>query len=170
RMRRPERRQQIRERVGWLRDRIPGLTLRTTVIVGFPGETEEDFGEMLDLLGELRFDRVGAFAYSPEEGTPAATMDGQVPDHVKADRLEQLMDHQRYLSFDLNEAQIGSRQQVLVDYITEEGCVGRTRGQAPEVDGHTRLGHAKGVVPGNMVTVEIVDAEEYDLIGRVVDA
>ncbi|NNF27724.1 MAG: 30S ribosomal protein S12 methylthiotransferase RimO [Gemmatimonadetes bacterium] len=170
RMRRPERRAQIRERVGWLRERIPDLTLRTTVIVGFPGESEEDFIEMLDLLAELRFDRVGAFAYSPEDGTPAASMDGQVDEAEKAERLERLMDHQRYLSYELNEALVGSRQQVLVDYITSDGCVGRTRGQALEVDGHTRLSSWKGVSPGDMVTAEIVDAEEYDLIGRVVNA
>ena len=169
-MRRPERQEQIRERVGWLRDRIPDLTLRTTVIVGFPGEREEDFEEMLDLLEELRFDRVGAFAYSPEDGTPAASMDGQVDPEEKAERLERLMDQQRYLSFELNEAQVGSRQQVLVDYITEDGCVGRTRGQALEVDGHTRLAWREGAAPGDLVTAEIVDAEEYDLIGRILDA
>ena len=170
RMRRPERRAQIRERVGWLRDRIPDLTLRTTVIVGFPGETEDDFEEMLDLLMELRFDRVGAFPYSPEDGTPAASMSDQVPQEEKVERLERLMDQQRYLSFELNEAQVGSRQEVLVDYITEEGSVGRTRGQALEVDGHTRLPAWDGTRPGEMVAVDIVDAEEYDLIGRVVDA
>ena len=174
RMRRPERQAQIRERVGWLRAKIPDLTLRTTVIVGFPGETEEDFEEMLDLLEELRFDRVGAFPYSIEEGTPAATMEEQVPDEVKNERLEVLMDRQRTLSYESNEALLGREVDVLVDYITEDDdafdAVGRTRGQAPEVDGQTRLIGASSVRPGEMVRARIVEAEEYDLIGSVVDA
>ena len=84
--------------MGWLRDAIPGLTLRTTVIVGFPGETEEDFREMLELLEEIRFERVGAFAYSPEEDTPAVTMSDQVPEGVRRERLEELFDLQRMIS------------------------------------------------------------------------
>lgn len=173
-MRRPERREQIRERVGWLRGRIPDLTLRTTVIVGFPGETDEDFRQMLDLLEELRFDRVGAFPYSIEEGTPAAEMEGQIPHDVKNERLEVLMDQQRALSFEANDALVGRRMEVLVDYISEGGgglsATGRTKGQALEVDGQTHLSADRPVAPGEIVVAEIVDAEEYDLIGRVVDA
>lgn len=209
-MRRPERQRTIRERVGWLREAIPDLTLRTTVIVGFPGETDEDFGELLDLLEEIRFDRVGAFTYSPEEGTPAAGMDGQLPESLKQERLDVLMDVQRSISFERNLEQVGSVRTVLVDRLLEGdeadpefAATGRTEGQAVDVDGATNLlhpdGHRSGPEsaparngagpargespdfdgperpggrglprPGQMVRVEIVDALEYDLIGRVV--
>ncbi|MGI9629068.1 MAG: 30S ribosomal protein S12 methylthiotransferase RimO [Longimicrobiales bacterium] len=180
RMRRPERQAQIRERVGWLRDQVPDLTLRTTVIVGFPGETEEDFSEMLGLLEELRFDRVGAFPYSIEEGTPAADMEDQIPESLKRERLEALLDHQRGLSYEANAELIGRKMTVLVDYIISDdpdyGAAGRTKGQALEVDGQTHLlkgesasGESPRFKPGDFVVAEIVDAEEYDLIGRVLD-
>lgn len=193
RMRRPERRATIRERVGWLRDRIDGLALRTTVVVGFPGETEDDFGAMLDLLDELRFDRVGAFAYSVEEGTRAAEMPDQVPAEVKAERLERLEDHQRGLSLEANLALVGRRLPVLVDALAsaagagpvereaaERGfdAVGRTWGQGPEVDGRTLLRDgtgarpggtaAGGIAAGEIVAAEIVGAGEDDLEAVVV--
>ena len=170
-MRRPERRSVIREKVGWLREAIPDLTLRTTVIVGFPGETEEDFQELLDLLEEVRFDRVGAFTYSREDGTPAAEMDGQVPDEVKAERLEALMDVQREISFELNLAQVGKRTIALVDRVVEDdpefAFQARIESQALDVDGVTNLLPADGCVPGEFVEIEIVDALDYDLIGAV---
>jgi len=171
RMRRPERQSTIRERVRWLRDRIDDLTLRTTVIVGFPGETDDDVREMMDFLEEIRFDRVGAFAYSIEEGTAAAAMPDQVPDEVKAERLELVMERQREISYESNRAKVGCREHVLVDSLTteEEGCqaVGRSRGQAPEVDGKTWLKELGRARPGDIVEVEIVDADDYDLTGRV---
>jgi ribosomal protein S12 methylthiotransferase len=170
-MRRPERRATIREKVSWLRDAIPDLTLRTTVIVGFPGETEEDFEALLDLLEEIRFDRVGAFTYSVEEGTPAAEMGGKVPDDVKGERLEALQDLQREISFELNLSQVGTRTTCLVDRVEEDdpefGYQGRTRSQALDVDGVTRLYSAEGIAPGDFVEIEIVDALDYDLIGHV---
>src|SRR5690606_27308545 len=107
RMRRPERQSTIRERAAWLRDAIPDVALRTTVIVGFPGETDEEFEDMLGLLEEIRFDHLGAFAYSEEEDTPAATMGGQVEADVKRERLERLMDVQRTISQDSNERWLG---------------------------------------------------------------
>jgi ribosomal protein S12 methylthiotransferase len=194
RMRRPERQATIRERVGWLRDAIPDLTLRTTVIVGFPGETDREFQEMLDLLGEIRFERVGAFPYSEEEGTPAAEMEGQIPEEEKRERMEALMDLQREISFDANQGRIGRRETVLVDRLVEGDpeirAEARTRGQAPDVDGLTRIlsivtdpGQGNGpartpagsptrgtpeiLTAGSLVEVEIVDALEYDLIARV---
>lgn len=174
RMRRPERQATIRERVGWLRDAIPGLVLRTTVIVGFPGETEDEFQEMLDLLEEMRFERVGAFTYSVEEGTPAAEMPDQVDESVKQDRLETLMDLQREISFEANRALVGTRAQVLVDrWLTddpEHAAEGRTQGQALDVDGVTRLSSHPSIRLGAFVEVEITDALEYDLIARVVDS
>ncbi len=173
-MRRPERRSTIVERVGWLRDAIPDLTLRTTVIVGFPGETEEDFQELVSLVEEIGFDRLGAFAYSVEEGTRAAEMDGHLPDSLKRERLDTLMDVQRTISFDRNLDMVGRRFPLLVDRMVEDdpefAAVGRTPAQALDVDGVTQLLGGAGIAPGQMVDVEIVDALEYDLIGRVVEA
>jgi ribosomal protein S12 methylthiotransferase len=170
-MRRPERRKSIRERVAQLRSSVPGITLRTTTIVGFPGETDADFEELLGLLEELRFDRVGAFTFSVEEDTLAATMEGQLPEDVKRDRLEALQDVQRGISFDLNLAQIGQRTEAIVDQTVEGdpefGFVARTVGQAIDVDGVTHLSHDDETSPGDLVEIEIVDALEYDLIGSL---
>lgn len=170
-MRRPERQATIRERARRLREAVPGITLRTTVIVGFPGEGDDDFRILLDLLEELRFDRVGAFTYSVEDGTKAAAMEGQVPEDVKAERLEALMDVQREISFELNLEQVGRRTVALVDRVVDDdpefAFHARTMSQALDVDGITHLHHAPGVVPGEFVEVEIVDALDYDLIGSV---
>ncbi len=170
-MRRPERRDTIREKVRWLREAVPDLTLRTTVMVGFPGETEKDFRELVDLLEEIRFDRVGAFAYSLEEGTRAADMEGHLPRDVKEERLEALLDVQRGISLDRNLELVGTRTRALVDREVDDdpeyGLQARTVGQALDVDGVTHLPAAPGVEPGELVEVEIVDALEYDLIGRV---
>ena len=174
RMRRPERQATVRERVRWLRDSIDDLTLRTTVIVGFPGETEEDVRIMMDFLEEIRFDRVGAFTYSIEEGTAAAAMPDQVPEQVKAERLDRVMEHQRDLSLESNLQRVGTRAKVLVDELTPDepghDAVGHTQGQAPEVDGLTFVTGARGVETGDIVDVEIVDADDYDLTGRLVNA
>lgn len=176
-MRRPERRETIRERVSWLRDAVPGLTLRTTVIVGFPGETDEDFREMLDLLEEIEFERVGAFTYSVEDGTLAADMDEQLPEAVKAERMEELMDVQRGISFDKNLGLVGRRTLALVDQLLDSdddfGAVGRIDAQAMEVDGVTNILRGDGrtagdMAPGDMVEVEIVDALDYDLVAEVI--
>ena len=181
-MRRPERQAVIRERVAWIREAVPDVTLRTTVIVGFPGESEDDFRAMLDLLEELRFDRVGAFSYSVEDGTPAADMPDQVPDSLKRERLEELMDVQRMISSERNEALIGRRFRALVDEVLDDSGpfgtaaagrpvgVARTVGQALEVDGVTHVHPHDGLAPGQFVTVEIDDAEEYDLIASVVES
>jgi ribosomal protein S12 methylthiotransferase len=170
-MRRPERQATIRERVRWLREAVPGLTLRTTVIVGFPGETEEDFQALLDLLEELRLDRVGAFTYSKEEGTRAADMDGHLSEDEKRDRLETLMDLQREISYESNLAQVGARTTALIDRVVEDdpefGFQARTVGQALDVDGVTHLYPADEVAPGDLVEVEILDAMDYDLIASL---
>ncbi len=172
RMRRPERQRTIRDRVRRLRSEIDDLTLRTTVIVGFPGETEDDLATMLDFLEEMRFDRVGAFAYSIEEGTAAARMPAQVPEEVKAERLERVMEHQRTLSWESNLRWVGRRVPLLVDETAPERpeceAAGRIGSQMLEVDGETLLTEARGARPGEIVEVEIVEAEDYDLIGRVV--
>jgi ribosomal protein S12 methylthiotransferase len=171
RMRRPERRRTILERVAWLRDAVPDLTLRTTVIVGFPGESEEDFQSMLDLLEEVAFDRVGGFTYSLEEGTRAAEMGGQLDEGEKAERLERLMELQRGISFDRNLDLVGRRAVALVDRIVHDdpefGAVARTAGQALDVDGVTNVRAGATLTPGQMVEVEIVDALDYDLVAEV---
>ena len=178
RMRRPERRKTIRERVSWLREAIPDITLRTTVIVGFPGETEDDFEALLELLEEVRFDQLGAFAYSIEEGTRAAVMDGHVPGAVKRERLERLLDLQRSISLERNEARVGTEVTVLVDRVTGRdsageddrvrGAVGRTAGQALEIDGVVHLGQVQAIAPGDFVRARITEAYEQDLVAEVV--
>ena len=167
-MRRPERQRTIRERVQWLRDAIPDLSLRTTMIVGFPGETDEDFEAMIDLLEEIRFDYIGAFPYSVEEGTLAATMPGQVDEDVARERLERLMDVQRGISMARNEARIGSTQVVLIDRIDHGVAVGRTKGQALEVDGVVTIDEARDCQPGDFVNARITDAVEQDLVAELV--
>jgi len=179
RMRRPERRATILERVGWLRSAVPGVTLRTTVIAGFPGETDAEFQALLDLLEEVRFDRVGAFTYSLEEGTAAAVLPGQVPEAVKRERLERLLEVQRGITLERNEQWLGRAVPVLVDTATgrdatdgvrhERGAVGRTQGQALEVDGVVHIADARGASPGQFVAVRITDALEDDLIGELCD-
>ncbi len=170
-MRRPERRRTILERVAWLREAVPGITLRTTVIVGFPGETEGDFRALLDLLEEVQFDRVGAFTYSAEEGTRAAEMDGHLGEGEKQERLEELMELQRGISFDRNLALVGRRAPALVDRIVDDdpeyAAVARTPAQALDVDGVTHVRAAAGLAPGDMVEVEIVEALDYDLVAEV---
>jgi ribosomal protein S12 methylthiotransferase len=179
RMRRPERQATIRERVRWLRAALPDLALRTTVIVGFPGETDEDFQAMLELLEEIRFDYLGAFAYSVEENTPAATMTGQVADTVKRERLEQLLDLQRAITLEKNEQRVGSVVPVLIDRVVgrssraqkenePRGAVGRTRGQALEVDGVVHIANGAELQPGAFVQVKLVEAVEQDFSGEVV--
>ena len=179
-MRRPERRSTIVEKVAWLREAVPGITLRTTVIVGFPGETYEDFKELLDLLEEIRFDRVGAFAYSLEEGTVAAEMVGQIPESLKRERLDELLDVERSISLEHNLAQVGRVVTVLVDQLHSTAAgepdvhsVGRTEAQALDLDGVTSLvfeGRGPPPRPGDFVEVEITEASEHDLVGRVVAA
>jgi ribosomal protein S12 methylthiotransferase len=166
RMRRPERRATILERVGWLREAVPDLALRTTAIVGFPGETDEDFESLLELLEEVRFDHVGGFAYSEEEDTPAATMSDAVPRVVRRERLERLMDVQRGIALERNEARVGSRVTVLVDEATDDGAVARAPWQAPEVDGFIEIPDAD-LEPGAFVEVEITAAGDPDLTARV---
>ncbi len=170
-MRRPERRKTILERLAWLRDAVSGITLRTTVIVGFPGETPGDFRQLLDLLEEVQFDRVGVFTYSAEEGTRAAEMDGHLDEDVKRERLEELMELQRGISFDRNLALVGRRAPALVDRLVDDdpefAAVARTPAQALDVDGVTQVRAASGLEPGDMVEVEIVEALDYDLVAEV---
>ena len=143
------------------------------MIVGFPRETEANFREMLELLEEIRFERVGAFAYSPEEDTPAATMADQVTEGVRRERMEELFDLQRMVSLQKNMDLVGSVRTALVDRVVDDdpefALLGHTEGQAIEVDGVTWIQSegAEGVRPGEFVRIEIVDAGEHDLIARL---
>ena len=179
RMRRPERRATILERVGWLRAAVPDLSLRTTVIVGFPGETDDDFQSMLDLLEQVRFDYLGAFPYSIEEDTPAAVMADQVPDWLKRERLEEVLERQAAITQEKNDARVGSVVPVLIDRITgresemksvsdDRGAIGRTKGQALEVDGVVHISDAAGLQPGMFVSVELTGTVDSDFRGVVV--
>jgi ribosomal protein S12 methylthiotransferase len=174
RMRRPERQATQRERIRRIRDVVPDVAIRTTCIVGFPGETEDDFQRLLDFLEETRFDRVGAFTYSAQEGTRAWAMPDDVPDDVKRERLERLSELQRVITAERYESHVGKRTQVLVD--RPAGDIGRAEARAPwqadDVDGVTRL--LTNAAPGDFVEVEITSVEDdYDFAAtavRVVDA
>lgn len=146
-----------------------GLTLRTSLIVGFPGETEEQFRELLDFVEETGFDRLGAFAYSPEEGTPAAKMPDQVPDEIKQERLDRLMSLQQKISLQRNRDRIGSVEQVLVTDTDGQGNVlGRSSREAPETDGEIYVSCEKARPEiGQFIPVKILSAEEYDLRGTM---
>jgi len=172
RMRRGKSGSAVREAVQKLRDAIPGLTLRTSMIVGFPGETEADLEELLDFVEQTQFDRLGVFKYSEEEGTAAATLSGKVSEEEKEERWQKLMEVQAKISRKKNEALIGSIQRVMIDGTDSDSgkIVGRTQAHAPEVDGIVYVGGAKlnENLPqsGEMIDVRIADALDYDLIGE----
>jgi ribosomal protein S12 methylthiotransferase len=160
----------LRELLARLRARVPGIALRTSLIVGLPGETEEDFEDLLRFVEEQRFERLGVFEFSPEEGTPAAEMRRQVPDDVKRARFERVMAVQQEISRDHQRAMIGRRVEVLVEGRAEETehlLAGRHAQQAPEIDGITYVNDGVAY-PGEIVTVEVTDASDYDLVGHVV--
>jgi ribosomal protein S12 methylthiotransferase len=160
----------LRELLARLRAGIPGLALRTSLIVGLPGETEADFEDLLAFVEEARFERLGVFEFSPEDGTPAAEMARQVPDAVKRERFERVMTLQQEISRAHQRAMIGRRVEVLVEGASEETehlLAGRHAQQAPEIDGLTYVNDGVAY-PGELVTVEVTDASDYDLVGKVV--
>ena len=155
----------------WIKSRISackerGLTTRTTMIVGFPGETEEAFHELLQFVKEARFDRLGAFTYSPEEGTPGAEMPDQVDEEVKQRRLDELMTLQQGISLEENTARVGEMCEVLCEGAEEGMYVGRSIREAPESDGVIRFTAAREVAPGEYLNVKITKADAYDLFGE----
>ena len=156
----------IRDRISRLRDAIPEIALRTTLIVGYPGETEEHFNTLRDFVEEIRFDRLGIFTYSEEDGTLAADLDDSVPRQVKDDRKNQLLEIQHGISLDKNESFIGKTLKVLVDESGEDVSVGRTEYDSPEID---NIVHIKGkTVKGTFIDVMIESANEYELLGKIV--
>ncbi len=162
--------QSIRDKIKKLRDAIPDIAIRTTLIVGFPSETEEDFEELCDFVREQRFNRLGCFAYSREEGTEAGDMDNQVDDSVKQERLERIMRLQLEISYELNQKMKGKILDVLVEERDEDGSyIGRTVYDAPEIDNSVLLSSSRQLKAGDIVKVIIEDSYDYDLVGREVE-
>ncbi|HHH46374.1 MAG TPA: 30S ribosomal protein S12 methylthiotransferase RimO, partial [Thiotrichales bacterium] len=164
-MRRPAASERMLERIRRWRELCPDLVLRSTFIVGYPGETDEDFERLLDFLEAARLDRVGAFVYSPVEGAPANALPDPVPDDVAQERLEALMSLQAGISAERLAARMGSRTRVLVDAHDETGSLARSAGEAPEVDGVVRIEGARLPV-GEFAEVEITGHDDHDLWAR----
>ncbi len=168
-MKRPGAVDKTLERIKRWRDICPELAIRSTFIVGFPGETEDEFEELLDFLDEAQLDRVGAFAYSPVDGASANDLPGAVPEEVKAERLERFMARQAEISEQRLAAKVGTVQSVLIDLLDGELAIGRSRFDAPEIDGLVQIqdGEAAGLKPGDIVDVHIMGNDEHDLFGLV---
>lgn len=166
-MKRPGKIDRTLERIKQWREICPDLTLRSTFIVGFPGETEEDFQMLLDFLKEARLDRVGCFKFSPVEGAPATEMADQVPEEVKEERFHRFMQLQQEISAERLKQKIGQTLDVIVDEIDDEGIIGRTKADAPEVDGLVYIENLSGtpVKVGEFIKVTITHSDEYDLWG-----
>ena len=166
-MKRPGKIDRTLERIKQWREICPDLTLRSTFIVGFPGETEEDFQMLLDFLKEAQLDRVGCFKFSPVEGAPATEMADQVPEDVKEERFHRFMQLQQEISAERLKQKIGQTLDVIVDEIDDEGIIGRTKADAPEVDGLVYIENLTGtpVKVGEFIKVTITHSDEYDLWG-----
>jgi ribosomal protein S12 methylthiotransferase len=154
----------IRKTIDLLRRRVPGIALRTSLIVGFPGETEAAFKRLFAYIKEAEFEHLGVFTYSPEEGTAACELKHQVPHEVAQDRMDRIMKAQAKISLKKNRALIGARRRVLIDGMEDMALIGRLQTQAPEIDGVVYLSEIEAK-PGELMDVTITDATEYDLMG-----
>lgn len=160
----------LRALIKKIREKIPGITLRTTLITGFPGETEEQFSRLAEFVNDIKFDRLGCFAFSPEEGTPAHDMEGQLDEEVKERRAEVIMDQQMIIAVKKNKALVGEIIEIVIEGFDRYGdCYfGRSAADAPEIDGKIFFtSGGKRQVPGNFVKVKITDMLDYDLIGEL---
>ncbi|HZK40896.1 MAG TPA: 30S ribosomal protein S12 methylthiotransferase RimO [Atribacterota bacterium] len=169
RMNRPVKKGYIISLINKLRDRIPNLTLRTTFMVGFPGETDKEFEELLSFVNESRFERVGTFVFSREEGIPAYDFPQQIPMRIKKERLKKVMLAQQSISKEINSAYMGKEIEVLVDEIQSDKpkiAMGRTKADAPEIDGKVIIKGDRAQV-GKFVKVKVTEASEYDLVGEI---
>ena len=162
----------VREVVAKLRREIPGIVIRTTFIVGFPGETQADFEELCEFVKETKFEHMGVFTYSPEEGTPAATFDGQIDEQLKQDRMDILMKMQMHINEQQNEEKVGSTVRVLCeDYDpVSEAHFGRSAADAPEIDGKVYFRSDVRIAPGSFLDVKVREVVDYDLYGFAVGA
>ena len=161
---------ELRSIIGRLREEIPDIALRTTLIAGFPGETEADHQEVLQFVKDMRFDRLGVFTYSEEEGTPAAQMPDQIDEAVKETRRDALMMAQQAIAFDKSEEMVGKTVDVLIEgrLPEEDVYIGRTYRDAPDVDGYVFVHAEEDMISGDIVKVKITDAQDYDLVGDVI--
>ena len=164
-MRRPGNIERQLERIEKWRAEVPDLTMRSTFIVGFPGETDEEFEALLDFIREAKLDRVGCFQYSPVEGAVANALAPQVPDEVKQERWEAFMETQQAVSAEKMQARVGRVEPVIIDEVDGDGAIGRSRGDAPEIDGVVLICDGHDLAPGDIVEVEIEAADAYDLWG-----
>lgn len=171
RMGRRTSKQELMDIVGKLRKEIPDIVLRTTLITGFPGETEEDHEELKEFVDEMEFDRLGVFTYSPEENTPAAEMADQIPEEVKEERRDELMELQQEISYDKGQDRIGQELLVMIEgkVADESAYIGRTYGDAPKVDGYIFVQTGELLMTGDFAKVRVTGALEYDLIGVLSD-
>ena len=162
---------QLREMIGRLRREIPDIALRTTLISGFPGETEEDHEELYRFVNEMEFDRLGVFAYSLEEDTPAASFPDQVPQEIKEERRDEIMELQQEIAFEACRKMVGCVLDVMIEgkVADENAYVGRTYMDAPGVDGLIFVNTGLDLMSGDFVRVKVTGALEYDLIGEVYD-
>lgn len=160
---------ELRSIIGKLREKIPDIALRTTLISGFPGETQEDFEELYRFVNEMEFDRLGVFTYSKEEGTPAALMPGQVDEAVSEQRRDELMELQQAIAFEKAEDMVGRVMDVMIEgkVADEDTYVARTYRDAPNVDGYLFLNTTANLMTGDFVKVQVTDSNEYDLIGEL---
>ena len=166
-MKRPAASQNNLERIKVWRDICPDITLRSTFIVGFPSETEQEFEELLAFLSEAQLDRVGCFAYSPVKGAVANDLPNAIPEALKQERLARFMAHQASISAERLQQRIGRIESVLIDEVVEEGAVARSKADAPEIDGQVFIDGAIHLKVGDFVDVEIEEADDYDLWGRL---
>ena len=162
-MRRPAHQERTLQRIASWRDVCPDLAIRSTFIVGFPGETEQDFLVLLDWLGEAKLSRVGCFKYEDVDGAAANALPGLVPDAVKKERYDRLMRHQQAISESLLAGRVGKTIKVIVDEVDREGAIARSHWDAPEIDGTVFLNGESGVKPGDLVEVRVDAADQYDL-------
>ncbi len=168
-MRRGTSKQKQIDLVNKIRDKVPDIALRTTLICGYPGETEQDFQEMLEWVEETRFDRLGCFTYSHEEKTHAHSLEDNVPEEVKQDRVDQIMEVQQGISYDINQTKIGETFKVLVDRVDGDYFIGRTEYDSPEVDNEVVLNAKTDYARiGDFVQVKVDRAEDFDLYGSIV--
>jgi ribosomal protein S12 methylthiotransferase len=167
-MKRPAASENNLERIKAWREICPDITLRSTFIVGFPGETEQEFEQLLDFMSEAQMDRVGCFAYSPVKGAAANELPDQIPEEVKQERLARFMAHQAEISAARLQKRVGRIETVLIDEVVEEGAVARSKADAPEIDGQVFIDGATHLKVGDFVDVEMEEADEYDLWGRLV--
>jgi ribosomal protein S12 methylthiotransferase len=168
-MRRAVTARRMKDIVAQFRAAIPGVTVRTTVLVGFPGETEAAFERLLEFVDDVRFDRLGVFTYSPEEGTPSPTFAGQVEPEVAAERAARVQEAQDAIAWERASKLVGTVTDVLVDGPSEDSAFqweGRTAGQAPEIDGVVYLRGRSDFTPGRFARVRIAEVEGYELVGE----